>query len=110
MEKAALNRIVRTIYRRLRDPGFVVKLRRLKDCQGRISVSASDDQIVEIALRPDCQLIPTVIHEVLHSMNMLLPEQHVLSLEREVMANLSHRRMANIVIATGKALKRSIER
>ena len=103
MNKDALYRITRRVYRSLKDPNFIIKLRRMKDCQGKI-----DPETLEISLTPDCQLIPTIIHEVIHSMNMLMEEKHVLALEREVMAQLSHKQMANIVVATGLALQRDL--
>ena len=107
MDKKALTYWVRRVYKRLKDPDFVFKIRRLKDCQGLISWEP-DDQEVHVDLRPDCQLIPTVIHEIIHSMNICLEEKQVLALEREIMFQLSHRQMINIMFATATALKRDL--
>jgi hypothetical protein len=104
MTKQEMYRFTSKLYRRLRNPAFVFKLKRSKSFAG---MWYSDKRI---ELNPDDRLIPTIVHEILHDIYPGKNHKWIYAKEREIQHQLSYRQMVNILFATAKALKRSISK
>lgn len=101
MTKQELYRFTQKVYARLRDPEFDIKLFRSKDTLG---LCHFDKKCIEI--NPKSDMLSTLLHEMLHSINPEWSEEKVLQQEAIIMKQLSHRQMANLMLAFGEALKR----
>jgi hypothetical protein len=102
MTKHDLYKFTSTVYRKLRDKTFTVKFIRDKKLCGQCYIGEK-----WIELNPHMDVISTLIHEMLHDINPLMTEKQVLAQEKLIMNQLSHKQLVNLMVALGKALKRT---
>lgn len=102
MRKKQIYAFTASLYRKLRNPKFVVKLYRDKKSRGQYWTDRN-----RIDLDPRNEIISTLIHEVSHAIWPKLTENQIIAKENEIIHKLSHKQIANIVYELGVALKRS---
>jgi len=102
MTKNQLYKFTYEIYNRLNKDGFVLRFMRAPGVHGYCFPGAD-----LIKMNPQGEVLATLVHEMIHDIHPKWNEDRVLAHEREVMAQLSHLQMANLMIAMGKALLRS---
>jgi len=102
MTKAQIYNFTAQVYKRLADIEFVVKFFRSKDTAG---LCHFDQKLIE--LNPHEDIISTLVHEMLHSIHPNWPEEKVEANEKYIMQKLSHKQMANLLMALSASLKRT---
>lgn len=102
MTKAQLYRFTTNIYKRLKNDSFNLRFMRTPGVHGFCYPGAD-----LIKMNPQGQVLSTLVHEMIHDIHPNWEEDRVMAREREVMAQLSHRQMANLMVAMGRALLRS---
>ena len=83
--------------------GHTLKITKCRGCQGWIK-EADDNVTVTIAVDHRKQLLPTLIHEVLHYQYQDYSETKILELEAAIVNKLSQRRVKNILKRFSDAL------
>jgi hypothetical protein len=102
MTKAQLYRFTTNIYKRLKNESFNLRFMRVQGVHGFCWPGAD-----VIQMNPQGQILSTLVHEMIHDIHPSWEEEKVLAHERVIMTQLSHRQMANLMVAMGKALLRS---
>jgi len=102
MKKSQLYRFTNRIYMRLKHERFTLRFIRAPGVHGYCYPGMG-----LIQMNPSGDILATLVHEMIHDFYPNWREERVLAHERMMMAQLSHRQMANLMFAMGKALVRS---
>jgi hypothetical protein len=102
LKKSELYGFTHQVYQRLGNHYFILRFIRDDNVHGYCYPGANT-----IEMNPKGQLLATLVHEMLHDLYPSWDENKVLARERLIMAQLSHRQMANLMVAMGNALLRS---
>ena len=84
----------------MRNAEFSIKFRNMRGAHGLAHIG---DDLIE--LNPKGELIPTVVHEVLHHLHPDWSETKVLEYESKIMQLLSSRQMVRILLELSKAIE-----
>jgi hypothetical protein len=103
--KEQIYRFTSYLYKALETPEFILKLRKHKNLCGTWNADPFEGRR-EVSVDPRREILPTIIHEVIHDKYVGWTEKQVEKKERELMAKLSYVQMTNILLAGAKALKR----
>ena len=90
--KEDVNRIIAKVYKELKDDNTIIIFKNLKGCHGEYD--ALEDEIY-IDLRKE--ILPTIIHELIHRWHPEKTENSVLRLERHIMQHISLAQSVNII-------------
>jgi len=99
MNKVSLYRFTSRLYSELRKPERNIILKKLRGLCGLYDYGSED-----ITLDYRRELVPSLIHEILHHFNPDKCESWVLSEEKKIMNALSVRQIKNIIKAFGESL------
>ena len=90
------------VYNRLKRDRFMVKFIRSKEVHGLCYKGCK-----WIELTADGAILTTLVHEMLHDIYPEWEEEKVASMEKLVMAQLSHRQMINLMKALAESLDKN---